>query len=782
MKKKWFRKLRDDRGSALLVSLMVIVGLSMLGLGFVAISETETSIAANHANSLQTEAIAETGARTVVEMFQNPDWAIAQGFLPANDVKTTPTLGQIKVVRTFTITEGTSTTTYSSVYKPATDAKLLDKPYRPKNDDRFFGDEDTADLLFNRTTAQANIDALNSALFGTKPEDRINGEITEIKIFAPPIVGGTLTADPGDATGKRKFWVGGRRYGVATVKVTAQKYSDPKNRTGLISQHVVRLTVGEFPLPIPAGPIQGNADVSFGGSFAVHWGIESSRDTLDPSNSTGSTDVSSVPWANAYEHLHFEHGYENVGASGVAQVYPTITGSPFDDQNYFQEVLGKGFNDPWFGARAAGDNKVDGSGEPYGTNPMCFGYSYTSDETATSNAPRNFQWQDVNSFPMQKKVVFPTIKYAFWKKVAQQGKGSPGVFYFKYDGSGFKKNGSGTSHPMSYWVNTLNGAKLGPGFYFFDTNDATDPQALTGASHDAKLTPAESWNSSDANGNLLMVGFIYMNALKWGTTGFKNSQGTVAANWPGELFRDIGYQQWDTSTGDWKKCTGGVLCSRVGGGDGVFSYQDLNGNGRFDAVVMAAPNYNSNDPGAVAHAGEYRIKTWAASAKANGIYTTDCTVPSASYDGTSPAASDCSEPHEPYLNLIYPTDAMSSNKLVALKVGWEAPGSQTMRPKKSLSGTCPDTTTPLNCTSNGYDVDGAMVSLDVVLQGILYNEGGFSTQGNAGAAYGSILIQGKVDATGTADVWFDESLIKGTWSPPGMPRVLISSMQTDETQ
>ena len=34
----------EERGSALLVSLMVIIGLSMLGLGFVAMSETESAI------------------------------------------------------------------------------------------------------------------------------------------------------------------------------------------------------------------------------------------------------------------------------------------------------------------------------------------------------------------------------------------------------------------------------------------------------------------------------------------------------------------------------------------------------------------------------------------------------------------------------------------------------------------------------------------------------------------------------------------------------------------
>src|SRR5205823_2214824 len=65
------RRLRQ-RGSALLASLMVIVGLSLLGLAFVAISETESAISINERNHTQTVALAESGARMVVQWFQDP--------------------------------------------------------------------------------------------------------------------------------------------------------------------------------------------------------------------------------------------------------------------------------------------------------------------------------------------------------------------------------------------------------------------------------------------------------------------------------------------------------------------------------------------------------------------------------------------------------------------------------------------------------------------------------------------------------------------------------------
>jgi signal transduction histidine kinase len=52
----------DQQGSALLVALMVMAGLSLLGLAFVAISETESAIAVNQRNYVQSQAAAEAGS------------------------------------------------------------------------------------------------------------------------------------------------------------------------------------------------------------------------------------------------------------------------------------------------------------------------------------------------------------------------------------------------------------------------------------------------------------------------------------------------------------------------------------------------------------------------------------------------------------------------------------------------------------------------------------------------------------------------------------------------
>jgi hypothetical protein len=776
--KRTKRQRRDARGSALLVSLMVIVGLSLLGLGFVTISETESAIARNQQSSLQTQAVAEAGARMVVEWFQDPDWGLASGGMPSNDPTVNNKITNIKVNRV--INKDTSGTLEKGYYKPKATAKLFDKPYRPGLEDRFFGDENTADIIINRSTDATTIDKVNNALLGSSVLDKTQGEVTEIRVFAPPVVGGTLTAD-GTTTNSdgspRQFWLGSQRYGVATIKVTAQQFRDPSltdtstpkktDPSNVLSTHSVRVVIGEMPLPIPSGPIQGNANVSFGGNFTVHWGMETAKGTLNPSR-----DISSLPWANAYERPHFEHGYEPVSA----EIWPTVAATSYDDLDYFHELLGKNFGDPWYGARSMGDNTADGT-TATGVNPQCYPYAQTANEVSTGNPSYSFQWQDINSYPLRKKVIFPTINYDFWKKIASQGKGYKGLYYFKWDAgsSKFLKNGTGTGKAMADWVNTVNGAKLGAGVYFFDTVHGKNPQSMTGAAKAAELTPGESWNSSDMGGGMLMSGFVYMNADSFGTTGAGNSQTTIDANFPGEPFRDIGYPQWDTGTGAWKDC-GGTPC-RSGVGDGTFSYQDLNGNGRFDVVTMVSPAYQSHDPGAVNGPATYVVKTWKSTVKAQADYGAPCTAPPAT---GAPSGTNCSEPHEPYLNFIYPTTASAS-----VTVGWQAYGTQTYRPKKKVAGAavaCPDATNPDNCTSNSYDLDGAMVDLDVILYGIIYNEGEYDAAGNA-AYYGSVLIQEDVvKGNGTADVWFDEKLIKGSWAPPNMPRVMVFSEQMDEQQ
>lgn len=868
------RLLKRDRGSALLVSLMVIVGLSLLGLGFVAISETESAIARNQQNALQTQAVAEAGARLVVEWFQSPTWGQSTGGMPLN-TSANANLAFTKVTRVQKDVYGN--VVYSGVYKPSPTMMLFDKPYRTDPMNRFFADENTGDIVINLTTDPTTIANVNNILFGPNAEDTRSGQITEIRVYAPPSVGGTL-AQNGTATNPdgtpQMFWGGPlQRFGVATIKVTATQFRDPNGNksaaSNIISRHSVRLVVGELPLPIPAGPIQGNANVSFGGSFKVHWGLETATGNLNTSGKW-----SALPWANAYERTHFEHGYETgtsidsvsimnggsgytsaptltfSGAGGAAatatvangvitgvtvtaygagydpqnppaititgggggtgaslqanvgrEVWPYNAGA-FDNGDFFHEMLGKDFQDPWYGARAIADNDTDGIPTPAGTNPMCYPYNLTNDETAVDQPSWAFQWQSTNVFPLQKKIIFPSIMYDYWKRIAKQGRGYKGIYYFAYDAAtgGFKRWGTGTAQPMSYWANStaagpgLTGSGLGAGFYFFDTIHGVNPQSMSASAKANELTPGEAWKTSSFGPDFLMEGFVYMNTVSFGTQGTGSKAPTaVDANYPGEPFRDIGYPIWDAAASAWKQCPAGsgIPCTK-GAGDGVFSCQtDLTTSGKCYIVVMQAPSWTSNDPGPVSHVAPYTMsngnvtfveKTWKSKAAAKADYGAECTAPNpATYDGTNPSPTDCSLPHEPYLNLIYPDAALDkSGKVNVVTVGWEDPKKQTYRAKlKNITCTA---SSGDDCTSNSYDLDGARVDLNVILYGVLYNEGQYNAEGDA-QYYGSVLIKDDITkGTGTADVWFDEKLIKGSWAPANMPRVIVFNEQTDEEQ
>jgi len=136
-------------------------------------------------------------------------------------------------------------------------------------------------------------------------------------------------------------------------------------------------------------------------------------------------------------------------------------------------------------------------------------------------------------------------------------------------------------------------------------------------------------------------------------------------------------------------------------------------------------------------------------------------------------------------------------------MGWTAPGTPQKLPKKKVppSDTIPDCTTATHfdvwdtrgrsreyCTSNLFDRDGAYdywtgtgQNGAPVLNGVMYVEGTMESQGNA-RYFGSLLINGDVDNTGTNEVWFDERLIKDEWPPSDwpFPRVFISAVRTDD--
>ena len=285
-KKKTFR--RRQKGSALLVSLMVMVGLSLLGLGFVAISETESAIAVNEKNYVQAQASAELGARTVIEWFQDAQWSFDRGILPKND-------SAFKTLRTYS---GAN----KDYYKPNPGDLLCDVPLKGDRTNKFYGtDPEHADIIINDSIGakgKSFLDTLSNKLFYPDPNGVEKIRITDIRIYAPPWPLAQPNADKYFEEGSSK----NARYGIATVRVTAQKLINGQVR----AERSVKAVLAETPFPTVDGAIETSGSLVGQGNFWVYWGkILSEKDMQVNRPAIG------MPWFDAKNQMSFEYGYDS---------------------------------------------------------------------------------------------------------------------------------------------------------------------------------------------------------------------------------------------------------------------------------------------------------------------------------------------------------------------------------------------------------------------------------------------------------------------------------------
>lgn len=804
-----------ERGSALLVTLMVLVGMSLLGLGFVALSETESAISVNERNHAQTVALAEAGAREVVQWFQYPDTYGASGLslLPANSTT-------IKTSRT--LTGG-----YTGYYRPL--GTLFDLPFGPAPADMFYGTEASADVVITTANSPVYLRNLNANLLGPESasEARSTGEITEIRVFAPPIVGANVITD----TAGKTFFDGGTRYGVATIAVRVDKFNKPSTQAGRVSiaNATCRIVVSQFPLPVPAGPLQSQTALATNGNFNVNWGLVSSQQTLNLQK-----DYRTLPWVNAYERLHYERGWDSstpwvastpfragdiirptdptltanpllkyheylvtvggttgateppavgVGAWPTSQgapvssntvqmverapsAYPLTSGGGLGDTNVpwlYYLNSGLTIEDPWFQARSAGTI----TGDPAGPQPYPFPYNAPT----TYGNTHHFQGQSFDQYSAYRRLIFPDINYDVWKAAAMAANGQGQVHYlYPANGTGPNFSDGITTQSFTAWTDS------GAGFYFFDTLNQQNPQ--NGGAGDISL------QISPAGGTGNLRGFIYVNA-SLGTKGLSGITGNF--NQPGEPYEDVGYRRVaitavpSTPVGGFETDAAGQWVI-----DGAYNkqwdFEDLPWSNSGSSSGSGTPNQyfdvcmvqrTVDNPAGGSYAGWFVAPYYPGCKPGNNQQLSTCT---------------CSEPHEPYINVIY--DGV--NKL-NLRIGFEDPASETRiakqtnpkdGPRSSPRATCTAdyaTTPTALCTSNAYDREGGLVTLtDIAADGVLYIENEFDSTGNA-QYYGSVLVgQGGVNAKGTPQIWYDESLQRGDWRPPGIPRVLVTSVETDQ--
>ena len=854
----------DERGSALIISMMVMVILTMLGVTFAVLAQQEEKISVNSRDHEQTLYAAEAAVEMAKTWFNDP--SSANAFKPADDqMNFALRKGAVysawdndderaaATSQTDAAVDGSSGNVYTGGNLGGS-ASRFDKPYRGQYGFTFWGRQATPDVLVcgdstldadGLGTADCNAtmkqytDKLNRALSmttlvrndGHSSRDFGSIEIEQIRVYRPP-VDFTLHT----------------RYGIATIEATAIK----KVRSQIVARRTVREVIQEIPFPGPDGAIEAEGQISAKGSAGVHWGAVVSSATSDDIDLPG--DNNNFPDAAVARYTSSRFGYHYTinqasfsqmaspvfmdgtnpiiatfltEALGITKNGESAGGSSAGSSNFQPPTIG----DPWLIFRAR--RRLLLGGTPIGGGPHP--YEYVAQDSVIGNANPDFEHtrNHNKSHLFQSQIVrFPPIDYQTWKDVAQSGQ--PGMYYMKWvSGVSYKRDGRGGAQTFTQWL-----TQFGTGIFFFDTKDSTKPHDVgTGSSN---LTPTHGWST-----NMYVEGFIYLNSQTFDSSGSGNGT-TKACNMPGEVFLDDGI---DLHTGS-QTAGNDCICIRYDQEDGcVLGVKPIHffANNSWidgdDAKCLSSELTTIN-----ASASEKAVAQREADTFRNGIWDSDINndgFTDANGDittlGTSwtnfisdNAGSDTSgdgftgghgylkgvlpgyrfgnrkrqganavsghedwkrdprflnhlgesgwsstvgrQVYEPFLNFDSPTNgntiaAWAGGTGHAVKVDFRADGEVVER---NGSGTTTKSTT------RARDATGPLINLDLHINGVFYNEGNYTGNGNMNV-YGSLLMRGGYQGSGDVNVWFNEDLVKGRFPPASwnLPRVYSTARDTN---
>jgi len=434
------------------IALLVMVIMTLLGLAFVLVGDTEARIARNQRDIAQAQFVAEGGVRTVRNWFENP--AGTTSYL-------VPTTSQMDRTKRWVDDNNDGVyTAYASassgwnvVYRNGTNDPF-ERPYRGSPALAFLGTEDHPDVSISSTGSVAEknfLTSLNSTLFSAFPTPIQQGKITEILVYGPPMlqIGGVLT-----------------RYGIATVKVTAKVYEQVGGAAErAIATRTVKAVLNQAPYP-GSGPIQSCNELSARGNFAPHWGLVTSVGQMDLNSNLNLKVDSGIPWYVPTRIIQpDEDGDGTAGASAVSPF--TVDDQNHDGTNDFNAWMSTSVEDPWVrfwsqsfvlsngGAIFPGCSTPDCQPDPWYDGTSTFGNGTTDHSNLVQNVSQN---------------LCPDYDYAIFKAMSQNG--NHNCYYYASDGAGtstFKLNGSGTSVDME----TATDGKTG--LFFFDTATNSTP-------------------------------------------------------------------------------------------------------------------------------------------------------------------------------------------------------------------------------------------------------------------------------------------------------------------
>jgi len=487
--------MRGERGSALVIAVLLMAILTLLGVSYLFMADTENRIAENERLSAQAFYFGEGVAREVKRWFDRPPYSTegesnlsrpttaivdrSKRHIDVDGPGPTPPV----------VADGSATLPY---YKMGRDLDadgnddLFDKPYRPEPLDMFLGTEDQPDIQIDRgfsSGAATFLDALSEKIMPAFPAGPvgISARIRKIAVYAPPYL------DSGGG-----HWV---RYGVATVTTRVQILRNPgAANEQVMADRTVTAVLNETPYGGAFGPLHSCDELGWSNAFKVHWGTATAVSTADLPVGLTYGMARSIPRdIPPTPRIDLLHGH--LSPSGNMK-WNAVTADLTDiDDPWFRFFAGLGVQN-W---------TAYGSPQPF--------------------APTSSQDQS-NKFQNYPNVPCPVFDYETWKSIASSG-GSD-VHYYAYDPatSLFREGGSGT--PQSF----VSATDDKTGLFFFDTRDGLPPHDFDASNVADNLTP-EIRIPSGVYGTR---GLLYVNTKMWRVEGSPGRSATFTM--PGEPFRD----------------------------------------------------------------------------------------------------------------------------------------------------------------------------------------------------------------------------------------------------
>lgn len=497
MKARILELFEGQRGFAMVLALLITVIMTLLGMAFILMSQTENRIAENERTSAQALYFAEAGVR-VVESWFNTDFPTG-ALMP-------PPAGAIDLTRREIDDDGDGPAPWHLQdggtwprYKQNVDLNFdgsddhFLRPYRDPADLRhaFLGTPKGPDVRIIAaagTEARTYLESLSEALVPAYPAGGgggVRARISRIEIYAPPYV---------DLNGA---WT---RHGMATIAVEATILQTLGGTEQVLARRTVKAVLNEIPYYAARGPLQSGGPLTYNGDLRVHWG---------PLLAAGTGDL------DDFVNIPDSHPRAFPGGLNVDLLWAHSDPSLF--ATYKGEVEGGQVPDPWFRYFGTGPIldaiNMNVQPEPY-TPALPFDPANPAEPANNSSVFQNLPLGALANFD-----------YDLWKRIATSRRG--GLHYYVWvDGSSFSENGYG---PEKTFEEITDGQE---GVFFFDTRDKKAPYDDDGDGVYDNLTPP-----------------IVVNGGTWGTRGLiflnceriqvKNVTGRPATfNAPGEVFQD----------------------------------------------------------------------------------------------------------------------------------------------------------------------------------------------------------------------------------------------------